>query len=337
MHQPCDLQPVLAQYSPEYYSGPIQQLGWAGGFSGAQFWRLTAKRGRFCLRCWPQQHPSRERLQLIHAALLHVQQQGFSAVAAPIKTLSGATFVEHQGHLWELSCWLEGEANYHQQPTPAKLQAAMQALAQFHLAIDSFPTEPASVGFPSALADRLRQIQELLRGGFSEISAAIVPGDWPQLASRATHILTCAKACAPLLVSKLEAAQSLQLPMQLCLRDVWHDHILFSGELVSGMVDFGAMRQESVVGDIARLLGSLVGDDLPARELGIKAYQEIRPLSPSEIEALPAYDQSAVLLSGISWFSWIYLENRRFEQRETIIQRLDENLARLQFLSQAAS
>ena len=65
------------------------------------------------------------------------------------------------------------------------------------------------------------------------------------------------------------------LDLQPCIRDVWHDHILFLGDSVSGIVDYGAMAVDTVAGDIARLLGSLVGNHVADWEEGIDAYHQL--------------------------------------------------------------
>ena len=67
MHYPTDCQP-----------SHIEPLGSAGGMSGAQFWRITAPRGTLCLRRWPIEHPSPERLQFIHAVLRHAAASGIA-------------------------------------------------------------------------------------------------------------------------------------------------------------------------------------------------------------------------------------------------------------------
>src|SRR5690606_11839002 len=127
---PAQAQPV---------SGSVEFLGSAGGFSGAQFWRFQSPAGRLCLRRWPVEHPNLERLQFIHAVLAHVHQRGFRLIPVPLPTQSGGTYVQHAGHLWELTPWMPGRADYHNRPALQKLEAALRALAAFHQAAASFP------------------------------------------------------------------------------------------------------------------------------------------------------------------------------------------------------
>ena len=125
------------------------------------------------------------------------------------------------------------------------------------------------------------------------------------------------------------SASSRQVPLQPCIRDIWHDHVLFQGEEVSGLIDFGALRIENVATDVARLLGSLVGNDKRGWQRGLDAYAEVRPLSSDELQLAEAFDLSGTLLGGINWVQWIYLEERQFEDRGAVLGRLGEHVARL--------
>jgi homoserine kinase type II len=105
---------------------------------------------------------------------------------------------------------------------------------------------------------------------------------------------------------------------------------LFDGDRVSGVVDFGALRIECVAADLARLLGSLVGDDAQRWRLGLAAYEEVRPLHDNERRLVAAFDAANVVLSGMNWLRWICLEQRQFESRQRVLSRLDEILLRLE-------
>jgi homoserine kinase type II len=126
----------------------------------------------------------------------------------------------------------------------------------------------------------------------------------------------------------------LAVPIQPCVRDIWHNHLLFQGDRVSGIVDFGALCWDNVAIDIARLFGSLVGDDPLGWETALAAYSRERRLSDNERALVLLFDQSTVLLSGMHWLWWVYVERREFEARQTVLERLDVTIDRLRYLSE---
>jgi hypothetical protein len=117
----------------------VAALGSAGGFSGAAFWRVETPAGTFCLRRWPSEHPSPERLRTIHDVLRHVFDAGVTQVPVPLRTRDGGTFVCDGGCLWELAPWMPGTADYHSRSTRERLAAAMRLLARFHKAAATYP------------------------------------------------------------------------------------------------------------------------------------------------------------------------------------------------------
>ncbi len=333
MQSDLDIRPVLAAYPEQCQPRQVEFLGSAGGFSGAQFWRIASASGLLCLRRWPREHPSTERLQFIQAVLWHVRQEGFSVLPLPLETRSNSGYVRHAGHLWELTPWMPGEADYHAEASPAKLAAAMTALARFHAAAASFPL-PESRSMPSpGVEQRKRQLRELLDGRLDELSAQVKTQPMPGVRERAQLVLRLCAAPARGVLATLENCRALEVPQQPCIRDIWHDHVLFVGQSVSSLIDFGAMRPESVSADVARLLGSLARDDGDDWSRGLRAYEAVRPLSESEALLVTAFDRSTVLLSGLNWIGWIYVEGRRFEDLSAVTSRLDEILVRLEFLN----
>jgi Ser/Thr protein kinase RdoA (MazF antagonist) len=105
--------------------------------------------------------------------------------------------------------------------------------------------------------------------------------------------------------------------------------VLFTGDRVTGIVDFGSLNFESPAADIARLLGSMALDDAAGWELGLTAYEAVRPLTEVERQLIRAFDESTVAMSGLNWLQWIYLEHRQFENPGRILARLDATLARM--------
>jgi homoserine kinase type II len=268
-------------------------------------------------------------LQFIQAVLWHVHQEGFHLVPLPLETSRHGGYVTHASHLWELAPWMPGRADYHERPSSQRLRAAMQALAQFHEAATSFPLPDVSPVPSPGIRQRWEQLEQLQSGGLARLRNSIQPALWPALAERAERLLSLFPLAAPQVSTLLSRALTARAPLTPCLRDIWHDHVLFEGDDVSALIDFGALRPENVAADVSRLLGSLVADDHDDWSAGLAAYQTIRPLLSVERQLVTAFDSSSVLLSGLNWIQWVLVEGRQFEAREAIITRLDAVLNRL--------
>jgi homoserine kinase type II len=326
---------VLAAYPDDCQPTSLVRLD-HGGFSGARLWRLETARGPACLRRWPSEHPPPDRLEFIQAVLWHVDREGFHLVPVPFETREHAGYVRHQGHLWELTPWLPGTADYRQAPSAGRLGAALAALARFHRAAESFPL-PSDDPAPSpGLAQRAATLSGWRSGGAERIVTGLDRSDWPELAHRGRQIVALFHRALARGEAELLAALPLGARLQPCIRDIWHEHVLYIGETVTGLVDFGALRPESVAADVARLLGSMVDDDPAGWTQGLAAYELIRPLTADERLLVRAFDRSTVLLGGMQWLEWIVLEGRVFARRAAVLQRLDENLARLTRLARVA-
>ncbi len=331
---------ILRRYTPECQPSRIEPLDFAGGMSGAQFWRITAPRGTLILRRWPPEHPSPERLHFIHAVLRHAAQRGVMLLPLPISTRDGQTFIAHAGHLWELAPWMPGAADYERSPSVDKLCAAMTALAQFHIATADFPTPPTplSVGrqaeyLPATstlvISHRLARLHDLADGGIEELSRAITDTTWPELAPLARQFAAILPRAVPRAIGQLEPLTDVSLPLQPCLRDIWHDHVLFTGDDVTGLIDFGAVDIDTPATDIARLLASFAGDDAAAWQTGLAAYSTLRPISEQESLAVFALDSAGTILAGGNWIRWIYVAGRQFENRAQVVERFRRILTRI--------
>jgi Ser/Thr protein kinase RdoA (MazF antagonist) len=319
---------VLSRFPGLRTIGQLTPLENAGGFSGSKLWKVTADDGEFCLRRWPEKTTA-ERLTFIHAFQRHLYLRGLQIVPALIDA-SGGTFVEQEGHLWELASWMPGTADYREHPTAARLTAAMKALAQVHIAAAQMPGQSRS-GTSPGLATRLDQVRQLRAGGIERIEEGVArrPLAWDDFARR---ICEKFRQFAPGVEYRLTEGTTISGPLFPCLRDIWHDHVLFTGDQVTGIIDFGAARIESPAGDLARLVGSLGVESHQHRiwNTALAAYEATRPLGASQRMLVRAFDASTVLLSGINWLTWLYLEQREFEDAAAVTRRLAEITARLE-------
>ncbi len=337
---------VLAQYPDDFRPAEVEPLGSAGGFSGSAIFRVRAGDRVFCLKRWPSEFRSAETLQWIHAVLSHVVRQGLDWVPAPCRDRSGRTFACFGDHFWELAPWMPGKADFHFDPRPERLRGAMTVLAEFHQAAVTLPDDAsrrvraehalyAGSGPAPGVPERLDRVRGYLAGDLDQLARCIVPRLWPGLCDRAWLAVTLARVCLEPVRDLLEATRTAEVPLQPCIRDVWHDHVLFTGDRVTGLVDFDAMGFGSVAGDVARLLGSLAGDNASLWSTGLAAYHSLRPLSDAEQTLLPALDRSGVILAALNWVEWLYRERRNFPDAAAVANRLDELLPRLKTLSES--
>lgn len=333
------LLPTFGTYSDLYQPQSVETIA-QSGFSGAGVWKVTTQAGDFALRQWPRRGLSEDRLRGLHRLLRHVHVSGITQTAVPVSSLNGSTLVEIQDRLWQLEPWMPGVANFHDEPSDVKLRAAMSTLAHWHRAAATFAPEGVEQQWfatqplaPSpGIAERIKRIHFWTPNRLESAARKLKHALASELRDVAEGILAGFRAAAPVMHRELQAATSIPLPLQPCLRDVWHDHLLFSGDKLTGLIDPGACRTETVAGDIARLVGSLVKDDRPAWESALEAYQNVRPLTLEERGAVELFDRSGVLLSGMTWIDWLVIEQRPVGDQNRILERMQTILNRLQLL-----
>lgn len=316
---------VLADFHVSASQADVTPLGNAGGFSGAQIWKVQDGTANWCLRCWPATHPSEHHLNWIHRNLDQAANAGLSYVPAPCPSVAGETYRLVSGRLFEVTPWMPGTANYWQEPTDEKLANALAALARFHVAVS--PNE-TSYEIPPAVVTRCHQLDD-----WEKLLAQTDWGSQIQAPSpfeeQAREMIARMPTSFQSVRSSLQTAAQRRVPIQPCLRDIWHDHVLFKEQRVSAFVDFGAMRNDGIATDLARLLGSLVGDDADAWKLALASYESIRPLSPEEHDLLATLDQANVILSAANWIRWLFVEHRQFENEAGVQARMEKILLRL--------
>ena len=319
-----DLMTLLARYPAiaRPYRKP-EALGNAGGYSGARLWRYESGRGWLVARAWPQGGPSHAGLEQIHRWLDETAGLGF--VPIPLPALDGRTVHEQGGRLWDVSPWLEGAAAPERPPLRPRLRSGFAALAAFHQALRREQTRGPSPG----ISARLRELEGLLHGGFDAMEHALDRAAADPRCAAARHWLSLARATGGRLVEPLRRASGQVVPLQPCLRDARPEHLLFSGDHVSGLIDFGAMAIESVAADLARLLGEWVGPDTQTRAEALDAYASVRPLDAAEITLLDVFEDSSALLGAGHWVRWHFLEGRRFDDPSAVVAGIDRGLQRL--------
>lgn len=333
---------VLRKYPAMYCSLKVVPFEGSRGFSGAEVLKLNGGPGQFCLRRWPTERPSDVRIRGLHRLLKIIADRGVSPVAVPIAAENGSTLVKSHGELWQLEPWMPGSADYWQHPSDTRLQSAMAALAAWHRAAAKFePKADEARWFANrgdatspAVLERLQIIKRWQSGMWRESQQTLADAA-SFFREMGEQILRLFGLVAPKVIQHLRAAASVGVRLQPCLRDVWHDHVLFTGDEVTGLIDPTACRSDTVATDLARLIGSFVGDDQRARQCALEEYQRHRTLTLHELGLVEVLDQSAVALSGLTWLDR-YRQGRLPDdqvRQQQVIERLSRILQRLERLT----
>ncbi len=310
----------------------------AGGLSGASVWQGESLHGRVALRCWPTAHPSRERLAQIHAAMIAARELGQACVPKLLRNWMGETFATEvnpngEQRLWELTQWMPGTADYLQSPSETRLRSAVERLACLHVAWRQVTAVPPTVS-PTVL-DRCQKLQQWIERLPELTRWRMVHGTLsPQMQELTTEsVRQLAERGAELLVA-LRGLQAIPVTLHFVLRDIWSDHILFTEDQVTGIIDYGAARVDEPATDVARLLGSLEPFHRELWQRGWEFYEKLNPhVDGARVQVL---DRVASLLSALQWLEWLVVEPRRFDARPAeLIARWGRLVARLKSQSSA--
>lgn len=284
---------VLSLY-PAALRGRGEFLGNRGGFSGARLWKIHTPAGPLCLRAGALSETVTQ-LRERHRLMALLRGQGLFFVPTVLASSQGDTALCWAGRCWELLEWLPGKADFRQSPTLQRLRAAAHALAQVHL---FWEREGTKVESPCpAVLRRLRVVQT---------DQPLACRSFPQMGLLLQRWL-------PRLPEMLRQART-PTRVQMCLRDIWHDHLLYEGDRLTGLVDYAAIGLDSVAADLARMLGSLVADEEQAWHQAVAAYREVRALSLEEERLARVLDRTGVIGALAHWLR--------------VVQQAEENLRR---------
>ena len=290
----------------------------SGGLSRASVWRVGLGERAFAVR--------RSRAELDVTRFLWITDtlrgaygSGLTYVAAPIE--GRWPLREGETHFWEAAEWKEGEPLSELAADATALQAAAEGLAQFHWTL--------------RIADRLeapgRSAFEYLhqlvcsphRNGTLPHSRSLYE-HWPELDAISRLLPLSVVAAA----RRLEPFYGEPTRPQPIHGDARPEHFLISQGKLTGLIDFGAMRRDTVLADVARLAGELaLGDE--ARRDEVVGYYETAAERPVDRAAVAALDLAGAVLSAANWLRWLGEKRAEAFDVELVCQRLRAIAARL--------
>jgi len=228
---------AIDRYVKPISTADWQPFGTGDGFSGARIWKGTTADGRtFALKARPLV-ADLDRFRAIHARLAMADLPFVPTLAA---NGDGETITIVDETVFDIQDWKGGTAvaDIGRQ----QLAAAMVALRQLHIA-----WEPESQRGPAPYIGRRIAALETWRSEVIENDPIRIRAH-AMIASRRSKLL--------LALRQLEADPVRLQPIH---GDLWHSHVLFSGNAVTGLIDFDAVRIDAPEADLARLLGDWFG------------------------------------------------------------------------------
>lgn len=327
---------VLKLEFPErYHSTQIVCMNETVGFSGARIYRVECDAGTYCLRKWPPGTEPLSRIRDIHQLLKHVFAAGVQKIPVPVCGNAGGTLVTSHGAAWQLEPWMPGKADFAQRSNSARVSSAMQVIASWHLAATKYVPRTADSMLspvsesPSPTIARRIDLIEAGRRELPLIERMILRESDERFREAAREMTLLFRTLHQQVHSELQNVRSVRVALQPCIRDLWHDHLLFTADELTGLVDFGAVRVDTVSCDLSRLLGSLFGSDISARDDALSAYTRFRPLSVPETQLIVPLDRSGVLLSGMTWLKRRYVQQDPIRDLPRVTTRLESIVQRL--------
>jgi len=286
-----------------------EPVGVSGGFSGAGVWKIEIDVRNYALRRWPAESLPRPRILGLHRLLKWWHSCGFPEFAVPCSTIYGSTLLHLDGEEWQLEPWMTGVADFHDRPTDERLRAVCTWLARLHLVSASYQPDEGSREWFSAVSpggspnvsERLDLIRSWNVSRLHRTAGRLELIQDDAIRDLLLRIFSVVPQYLQKVGEELQGALGFRVPLFPCLRDFWHDHLLFTGECLTGVVDPSACRTESPASDLSRLLGSLFPLEKTGWDRALEHYVGVRQLRFEERQLIEVLDRSQVVLSGLYW------------------------------------
>jgi Ser/Thr protein kinase RdoA (MazF antagonist) len=306
------------------------------GFSEARVFRVDIEQSAFCVRQWPTGMP-RERLLAIHGLLRHLGGHADVPIPVPIAAADSDSVVTFDGNLWQVEPWLPGEADFHQHPTEERLVSAMTGLGNWHQRAAQYePPHHETDWLLPCHEDRSPTVSARLRGlvqwrsDLTEVERRLMLEPDDRFRNLGQLLTIHFRRLADSIGRELQQVEPLRVRQQPCIRDLWHDHLLFRDDHLTGIIDFGAVKTDSIACDLSRLLGSLFGTDASAWQRALDAYEQTRSLTIAEHQLLQPLNRSGILLSGVTWLQRLAENRISAEQLPRVLTRLEKFIGQLE-------
>lgn len=236
--------------------------GIAAGIENSNFF-VTTDSGRYVLTIFERMEEAE--LPYFMRLMKHLSHHGLSCPDVMVRK-DGELIFDVQGKKGCIVSCLSGHTL--DELNTAQLKSSGRALAQLHVAGKAFPEHRDNPTGTEWLDDTIEAMMADVQQKYGEGAAVLLYDEM-----------------------NFQREQSFNLPKGVIHGDLFVDNILFEGDEVSGIIDFYYAHDAAYAMDIAISLNAqaiLLGADDKARMRAfLEGYEELRPLSADEKEALP--------------------------------------------------
>ncbi|MFM7040563.1 MAG: aminoglycoside phosphotransferase family protein [Planctomycetaceae bacterium] len=287
-----------------------------GGFSGARVWRVrTATEQWVAVRCSESiNEESLERSIAISRWMSFARDHGcdwapevWKVKFARRAAAAGDYLLLQPDGVWKVESWMPGHS-VPAAPSPTRLQSAFAMLQQLHQTARSWALdETSALGVPGngglriasgtspGLQRRLQIVQSLQSGELARLLATAAEDPDSDFRCLAEQLGRALKQRLTGLAAQLEDLAPRSFILQPVLRDLWYPHVLFSGDNVTGVIDWNAAATDHPAFDYSRLLASWYGQQaihrLPEHWTGL------------DCRLFQVCLDATLLLSPVTWLS----------------------------------
>jgi Ser/Thr protein kinase RdoA (MazF antagonist) len=306
-----------------------------GGLSGAVVYRCDIDGRRYALKRWPE-GTAAARVDEVHDVLRRARKR-LGLVPELVPSLFGSTRLSWDSGHFELASWVPGVAVGDGGEDRGTIVEAVRrgaaAIGAFHEATrcwgegESLP--PAVLRRLGRIAELQRRLPEALARGQSPTPMIAMAAEWLR-----RHGNVRLKEAA----ARLEPWAAKMVPVQVVLRDVHPQHILFDEGVVSGIVDFDALGKDAIATDLARWVGGFLGDcgrglvvlggdSEPSEdsqslwEAAVSGYSAVRSVPQSVVDLAVDIAEASWVILLANWVVWAHLGERDFSGLWPVVDR----------------
>src|SRR5260370_39093109 len=230
-----------------------------------------------------------------HRLILFLHDHGFP-VAPPLLTNGKDTYVSILGIPYSLYPFIDGQPM--DPSNPRQLRASAETLARYHQLTAGYSGVPplTQAPFPELFAEKLRDFRKYSETFDDSLSTLGMAESMVSFKSTLDEI-----------ESEIQNLSYTSLPQVVTHGDYKPGNVLFQGDNVAAVIDFGRSRKEARLFDIAKTISGLLGTNDNATFLEMTsafftAYDRTHPLNSRERAALFSLIQARTASKNLDRF-----------------------------------